>query len=69
MEADRLAFVEHRDGVAGAVDFATRTLRAYREALKRRNGRIVSGYGQAYRRTLLTSIMEFRRYIRAHPLT
>lgn len=63
-EAERLAFVEARDGKAGAIDFAERTLRAYREALKRKNGRIVLGYGQAYRRTLLTSIMALRRYLR-----
>lgn len=66
MEANRLALIEQRDGVPGAVAFATRTMQQYRQALKRRNGRISSGYGQAYRRQLLTSIMEFRRYIRAH---
>ncbi len=33
MEHERLAFIESRDGVAAAKDFAIRTLRNYRKCL------------------------------------
>lgn len=62
-EAERLRFLEARDGRAGAVDFARRTLRIYRAAVKRgRNGRR-SAYGGAYRRALLMSCLDFRAYL------
>ena len=64
-ELDRLGFVEARDGADAAYDFAERTLNLYRAALKRGKDGRRSGYGHAYRRTLVESCLDFRRYLRS----
>lgn len=64
-ERARLAFVEQRDGMAGARDFARQGIFLYRKALaqRNRNGRRC-GYGQAYRAELVGSLVAFRRFLR-----
>lgn len=63
-EAARLDFLERRDGLDGAQDFARRTLAAYRAAVKRGKDGRRSGYGSAYRRALVESCLDFRMYLR-----
>ena len=53
LERRRLTFIGARDGEDAAKDFAARTYRQYRNALR-------TGYGGAYRRQLLASFMVFR---------
>lgn len=62
-EESRLAFVRTRDGAAKP--FARQVLFQYRKALAERNSRgFRSGYGLAYRRTLVESCIDFRSYLR-----
>ena len=63
-EAARLEFLERRDGLHGAQDFARRTLVIYRAAVKRGKDGRRSGYGSAYRRALVESCLDFRLYLR-----
>lgn len=69
-EGSRLAFLEARDGLSGARDFALRTLAIYRAALApardERGGvsKRVRGYGVAYRPSLVASCLDFRSYLR-----
>ena len=63
-ECNRILFVEKRDGVAEAIQFAKRTLRIYRAAVKKNRRGIRSGYGSTYRRSLVLSCLVFRSYIR-----
>ena len=63
-ECNRILFVEKRDGVAEAIQFAKRTLHIYRMAVKKNNRGIRSGYGSTYRRSLVLSCLVFRSYIR-----
>lgn len=65
-EAERLRFVETRDGLPGAIAFARQTLRTYRAAVKRGKDGRRSGYGSAYRHALLESCLDFRTYLRQH---
>jgi len=64
LEAERLRFVEERDGQSGARDFALRTLRLYRAAVRRGKDGHRSGYGSSYRRALVLSCLDFRAYLR-----
>ena len=63
-ECNRILFVEKRDGVAEAIQFAKRTLHIYRMAVKKNSRGIRSGYGSTYRRSLVLSRLVFRSYIR-----
>ena len=63
-ECNRILFVEKRDGVAEAIQFAKRTLHIYRMAVKKNSQGIRSGYGSTYRRSLVLSCLVFRSYIR-----
>lgn len=63
-ECNRILFVEKRDGVAEAIQFAKRTLHIYRMAIKKNSRGIRSGYGSTYRRSLVLSCLVFRSYIR-----
>lgn len=63
-ETERLRFVESRDGRPSAIAFAQQCLRIYRAAVKRGKDGRRSGYGSAYRRALLESCLDFRRYLR-----
>ena len=63
-ECSRILFVEKRDGVAEAIQFAKRTLHIYRMAVKKNGRGIRSGYGSTYRRSLVLSCLVFRSYIR-----
>lgn len=65
-EAERLRFVETRDGIPGSIAFARQALSAYRAALKRGKDGHRRGYGGAYRRALVESCMDFRAYLRQH---
>jgi hypothetical protein len=65
-EAERLRFVETRDGIPGAIAFARQGLRGYRAAVKRGKDGRRSGYGSAYRRALLESCLDFRAYLRQY---
>mgnify|MGYP005826660609 CR=1 FL=1 len=57
-------FLEARDGRPGARDFALRTPRIYRAAVRRGKDGRRSGYGSAYRRALVISCLDFRAYLR-----
>jgi hypothetical protein len=64
-EEERLSFVEKRDGKEAAVAFAKQGLYVYRSALKERNsGGFRTGYGAAYRSSLIYSCLIYRRYLR-----
>lgn len=65
-EAERLRFVEIRDGLPGSIAFARQGLRVYRAAVRRGKDGRRSGYGSAYRRALLESCLDFRVYLRQH---
>ena len=64
-ERKRIAFVCDRDGGDGAVAFAKRALGAYRACVRRKSNGRRSGYGSAYRRSLVLSCIVFREFIRA----
>jgi len=71
-EEQRLAFIEARDGVAGAIAFARRTMAQYRKAVLMSRKR---GYGKLgrpnishaslpdYRRGFIESYCAFKRYV------
>jgi hypothetical protein len=65
LENERLLFVELRDGKEGVIDFARRTLKIYRMAIKRNREGKRSGYAQTYRRSLILSCLDFREYLRS----
>lgn len=71
VEERRLAFVEERDGVAGAVDFARRSMQQYRTAVlnSRKRGSVKPSHASLpeYRRGFIESYLAFKRYIAAHP--
>ncbi len=56
LEQQRLHYIAARDGERAADDFARRTYRQYRQALK-------TNYGRAYRRELLASCLVFRQHL------
>ncbi|MBK9245568.1 MAG: hypothetical protein IPM30_12140 [Burkholderiales bacterium] len=59
-EGARIEFLLARDGRPATVAWVRRTLSIYREALR-------SGYGAAYRRQLVESCCDFRRWLRSQP--
>lgn len=63
-EAERLRFMQARDGGPGAIAFAQQGLRIYRAAVKRGKDGRRRGYASAYRRSLLESCLDFRAYLR-----
>lgn len=69
-EEARLALVEAREGVAGAVAFARQTLRLYRKAVLTSRKR---GFSQPhfaslpeYRRGFIESYLAFKKYAAEH---
>ena len=64
-ERERLAFVESRDGVAAALEWAARTLRVYRATLARGNNKFPVRRIPMYRRQYVESCLAFRAYIRS----
>ena len=66
-EEQRLAFVEERDGIDGAVDFAQRTIIQYRIAVlnSRKRGSVNPSHASLpqYRRGFIESYLAFKRYI------
>lgn len=69
-ELERLQFVEQRDGLERALSFARQTLEVYWNCVKRKPGArpgpehfTRSGYGSAYRRSLIEAILTLRKYI------
>lgn len=58
-ERARIAFLMQRDGAANTVEWVRRTLGIYRSALRDR-----AGYGGAFRRQLVDSCCNFRRWLR-----
>lgn len=64
-EHNRLALVEHRDGLIAAKAFAQQGMLVYRKALAQRTPRgHRCGYGQAYRRELVESLIVYRQFLR-----
>lgn len=67
MESTRLASIEARDGVAGALEFAKRTMIQYRRAVlnSRKRGKINPSHGSIpeYRRGFIESYLSFKKYI------
>lgn len=61
----RIAFLERRDGIDAAKDFAKRTMRQYRKCvlMNGRHGRKFhfASYGE-YRRKFIESYLAFKRY-------
>ena len=70
-EEQRIAFVEDRDGIAGAVDFAIRTMKIYRRSVLYSRKRVKGNPHHAslpeYRRLFIESYLALKRYIAAHP--
>lgn len=60
-EHGRIEFLLQRDGTPATIEWVRRTLSIYCGALRRRDG-----YGSAYRRPLIQSCCEFRRWLRQH---
>lgn len=60
-EGGRIALLLERDGPAATVAWVRRTAQIYRRAVLRRDG-----YGREYRRVLIASYCEFKRWLR-HP--
>lgn len=58
-ERGRIEFLLQRDGVPATINWVKRTLSIYRSALRSRRG-----YGAAYRRALIESCCDFRRWLR-----
>ncbi|HEX4583568.1 MAG TPA: hypothetical protein VH183_01980 [Burkholderiaceae bacterium] len=58
-EEGRIEFLLRRDGMPGTAEWVRRTLWIYRSALRTREG-----YGRAYRRDLIQSCCDFRRWLR-----
>jgi len=67
-EQKRLAFIENRDGICYAVEFAKRTMNQYRTAVltsrKRGFSRPHFASLQEYRRKFIESYCEFKKYIK-----
>lgn len=64
-ETTRLEFIERRDGIAAAFTFAQQGIQVYRARLNQRNGfGRKTGYGRAYQRELVESILVYRCYLR-----
>lgn len=67
-EDRRLRFMEQRDGIAGAVDFAQRTMKMYRTAVlcsrKRGFDKPHHASFREYRRGFIESYCAFKRYVR-----
>jgi hypothetical protein len=60
-EHGRIEFLLQRDGLPATIEWVRRTLSIYRGALRSRHG-----YGAAYRRALIESCCDFRRWLRHH---
>lgn len=73
-EEQRLAFLEARDGIDGAVEFAQRTMRQYRSAVlrSRKRGYITARISHAslpeYRRGFIESYLVLKQYVAKHPV-
>ena len=67
-ESSRLLFIETRDGVTGAKDFALRTLKIYRSAVlhSRKRGFPHPHHASLpqYRREFITSYLSFKHYLK-----
>lgn len=57
-ETGRLAFLQDRDGLAGAVDFARRTMAIYRRVV------VSKDRGKQERRTFVESYLAFKRFLK-----
>jgi hypothetical protein len=57
VERDRIKFLLNRDGVDATAAFCKQTFKIYRRALR-------TPYGKAFRRTLIQSCLDFRRFLR-----
>lgn len=70
-EAERIAFLEQRDGKVGALAFAIQTLDVYRKSTRPwrdEHGRIRWRFlhDPVYRASFIHSMIFFRNYIRLH---
>lgn len=68
-EIDRINFVENRDGVEGAISFCKQGMQQYKKALARKTiARPKSGYARdkLYREGFVTSLLEYRKYLKTH---
>lgn len=68
-EIDRIRFIEQRDGIAAAKDFARRTLTIYREWARPKTDGFGRNYklfphDKVYRASFVESILFFRKYLR-----
>lgn len=58
----RIALVEGRDGKSAAQTFAEQGIGQYEAAIREADSG-GNGYGAAYRKSLLTSVQVYRRYL------
>jgi hypothetical protein len=64
---EQINFIRDRDGIDGAVDYATRALDAYRKAARYRNGKTRHYcHIMPYRPHFVRSIIEIRQFLREH---
>lgn len=59
-EADRLQFLEQRDGISGARRFAAQTMKLYKEAIQKRKGTA----DRAKRRLFVAAFLAFKNYLK-----
>ena len=65
-EQERIAFIESRDGVEGAIAFCQQTLRVYRACLKRpekNDPRKHFSRSPEYHSSFVKSLIELRKYL------
>ncbi len=64
-EADRIAFMEQRDGVPAAREFAEQTLQVYRSAARPdRSGKKGFAHDIRFRASFVESLLYLRAYLR-----
>ena len=66
IEQGRIDFVMNRDGKEGAINFCKQTLSVYRKAIKRNKNGVRTGYGSAYRKSLVLSCIAFRKFLQSN---
>lgn len=69
-EIERIACVEQRDGVDGALEFARRTVDIYRKAVlqtvRRGNAKAHFASSIQFKRGFIESYLELKRYLHKH---
>jgi len=67
LESERIKFIEDRDGVSGALEFAKRTIMIYRKSVLKRGGpnrEFHHASIKQYRRGYIESYVHLKQYVR-----